>query len=72
MPTLYLIVHFLFDFLEGDNNETDEDVDHEEGDNDEIDEVVEEYHGPEWMNAWLCRQIMNECMNGWMEDEWMI
>jgi hypothetical protein len=31
--------------LEGDNDETDKDVDHEEGDDDEIDEVEEEDPG---------------------------
>jgi len=32
--------------LEGDNDETHEDVDHEEGDDDQVDEVEEEHAGP--------------------------
>lgn len=31
--------------LEGDNNKTNEDVNHEEGNDDDIDDVVDCYHG---------------------------
>ena len=55
---------FLLNYLEGDDNETDEDVDHEEGDDDEIDEVIEEYHGPEWMNVAI-RWKKNKKIDGW-------
>ena len=39
--------------LEGDDDETDEDVDHEEGDDDDVDEVKDSYSRPKKFNLTL-------------------
>ena len=39
--------------LEGDDDETDEDVDHEEGNDDDVDEVKDSYSRPKQVNLIL-------------------